>query len=197
MQTQWNRSVLPWWRHDGGRRLQSDQSLCVRTFKLWVAWLDIGMWWVTIIHFFIIFVCVWLYIIRSHFQNYIIPIFRKQTGKKIFTDISQISTFMEVISYGQQGFMFNLCWETRLCPELDVWALWRSIVVHLVACGFSFHISLFPTIATGTTQPARRSARDLEKLEWLTQAQTETFTSFILCMWLFNICSFLIYIVHF
>lgn len=161
--------------------------------------------------FFIIFVCmswktqlqkrglhkVWLYIIRSHFQNYIIPIFRKQTGKKIFTDISQISTFMEVISYGQQGFMFNLCWETRLCPELDVWALWRSIVVHLVACGFSFHISLFPTIATGTTQPAQRSARDLEKLEWLTQAQTETLTSFILCMWLFNICSFLIYIVHF
>lgn len=75
-------------------------------------------------------------------------------------------------------------------PNLNVWALRRSIVVHLVACGFSFHISLFPTIAAGTTQPAQCPARDLEKLEWLTRAQTETFTPLILCMWLFNMFIF-------
>lgn len=94
---------------------------------------------------------------------------------------------MEVIPYGQQGFVYKLGVERHgFALNLDVWALWRSIVVHLVACGFSFHISLFPTIATGTTQPAQCPARDLEKSEWLTQAQTETFTSLILCMWLFN-----------
>lgn len=49
---------------------------------------------------------------------------------------------------------FALCW---MCE--------RSIVVHLVVCGFSFHISLFPTVATGTTGAARRLAKDLEKLE--------------------------------
>lgn len=46
------------------------------------------------------------------------------------------------------------------------WMCECSIVVHLVLCGFSFHISLFPTVATGTTGAARSSARDLEKLEW-------------------------------
>lgn len=48
----------------------------------------------------------------------------------------------------------------------------RSFVVHLVLCGFSFHISLFPTVATGTTGAARSSARDLEKLEWFKQGET-------------------------
>lgn len=48
----------------------------------------------------------------------------------------------------------------------------RSFVVHLVLCGFSFHISLFPTVATGTTGAAQSSARDLEKLEWFKQAET-------------------------
>lgn len=76
------------------------------------------------------------------------------------------------------GFVFKLGVERHgFALNLDVWALQCSIVVHLVACGFSFHISLFPTIATGTTQPAQSSARDLEKLAWLTQAQT--FTSLI------------------
>lgn len=50
------------------------------------------------------------------------------------------------------------------------WMCERSIVVHLVVCGFSFHISLFPTVATGMTGATWCSARDLEKLEWLTQA---------------------------
>lgn len=98
---------------------------------------------------------------------------------------------MEVISYGQQGFVFKLGVERHgFALNLVVWALRRSFVVHLVACGYSFHISLFPTIATGTTHPAQCSARDLEKLKWLTQAQTETFTSLILCMWLFNMFTF-------
>jgi len=63
-------------------------------------------------------------------------------------------------------------WAARLCveghgvaPILNVRAFRRSDVFHLMACGFSFHISLYPTLATGTTQPAQRAARDVEKLE--------------------------------
>lgn len=98
---------------------------------------------------------------------------------------------MKVTSYVQGSLAFKLGVERQgSALNLNVWALWRSIVVHLVACGFSFHISLFPTIATGTSRPAQGSARDLEKLAWLTQAQTETFTSLILCMWLFNMFIF-------
>lgn len=94
---------------------------------------------------------------------------------------------MEHFSCGERGFAFKPGVERRgFAPKLDVWASRRSIVVHLVACGFSFHIRLFPTIATGTTQPARRSARDLEKLERLTEAQAETLTSPVLCTRLFN-----------
>lgn len=84
---------------------------------------------------------------------------------------------MEITSSLQQGFVFKLGVERHgFALNLDVWALRCSIVVHLVACGFSFHISLFPTIATGTIWPALSPARNLEKLEWLTQTQTETFT---------------------
>ena len=62
--------------------------------------------------------------------------------------------------------MFNLGVERQdLALNLECVSFAGSIVVHLVACGFSFHISLFPTIATGTTRPEQRTARDLEKLE--------------------------------
>lgn len=61
----------------------------------------------------------------------------------------------------------GLCFIHVRRPDFALsWMCECSIVVHLVLCGFSFHISLFPTVATGTTGAARSSARDLEKLEW-------------------------------
>lgn len=60
----------------------------------------------------------------------------------------------------------GLCFIHVRRPDFALsWMCECSIVVHLVLCGSSFHISLFPTVATGTTGAARSSARDLEKLE--------------------------------
>lgn len=158
MQTHWNWSVLSWWRHNGRRHLRSDRSLCVRTLELWVAWLAIGMWWMTtIVYLFIYFVTrMWLACLIWKKGYYLI--FRK----KMFT-IAKWYIHGNHFTWAARLCVQSVCQETRLCSELDVWALWCSIVVHHVACGFSFHISLFPTIATGTTKPAQCPARDLEK----------------------------------
>lgn len=93
----------------------------------------------------------------------------------------------------------NFIWAARLCVKAgcrETWLYPESGCVSFCGVPLSsilWHVALvstlvyFPLLLLAQVKPAQCSARDLEKLAWLTLAQTETFTSFIPCMWLYYI----------
>lgn len=188
MQTQWNWSVLSWWRHNGRRHLRSDQSLCVRTFELWVAWLAIGMWCNDYNCFYFFCACSWKHSNKnvaclSDLKSVLPPFL----GKK--WSLSQNGTFMEVILHGQQGFVFNPCderqgfalnWMCELCGVPLSSIMWR---VALVSTLVFFPLLLLAQLNLLNAQPEIwKSKNDSFELR-----QKHFLLSFFVCASLINI----------